>query len=403
MKRKSACLMISAGSLLAVSFILNWLPFNLWHKTITPPAYERKFEKCTTIIVGKDISSDGSVLLAHNEDLGDNAAQHYIVEPRKQYAAGTTMTTYFGAEIPQVEETFAYTATTVFEESYVPGSITSGINENQVAVVNNLAYQRDAESPEPSRGRIMWSEYTQLALERAQSAREAVQIIGNLAYTYKNYGPGSIFGVTDTDEGWWIEITQEGQWVAQKVKDDEASMRANAYAIGVVDFNDTDSFLYSEDLVDYAVYRGWYSQGEFNFTEVYASSDSISDTSNTHRQMRVNDLLTTFTPSVTPANLMSILRDHYEGTTWDSTENYTRRSPHHTSEYTVCNLDTEVSLVCQSRSWLPAEIGGVCWRAMSAPCASAYTPWYMGMQEVPTEYQRGIQRSTSNSAYWQFR
>jgi hypothetical protein len=40
---------------------------------------------------------------------------------------------------------------------------------------------------------------------------------------------------------------------------------------------------------------------------------------------------------------------------------------------------------------------------MSAPCASAYTPWYMGMQEVPAEYQRGTQRSTSNSAYWQFR
>ena len=362
-------------------------------------------KKCTTIIVGKDASADGSVLLAHNEDLGGYPAQHYIVVPRIQYEPGATVTTWFGAVVPQVEETLAYIATTIFDKSYIPGDITSGINEYQVAVANNLAYQREATFPYPRKGRIIWTEFTQFALERATSAREAVQIIGDLAHTYKHWGSGTLLGITDPAEGWWIEITQDGQWVAQRVPDDVADMRANSYGIGVVDFEDPQNFMYSEDLVDYAIEKGWYdsSQGPFDFTKVYANPISVWARFNTRRQWRVPGLLDQYLPEVEPKDLMAILRDHYEGTRFDETWGYRLGSPHHTSEYTLCRIETEVSVVCQSRDWLPAEIGGVCWRAMATPCTSVFTPWYMGVLEVPQQYQTGTDEFTPGSAYWTFR
>ena len=65
-----------------------------------------------------------------NEDLGDYSARHYIVVPPEQHAPGETVTTWYGAEVPQVEHTLGYIATTIFH----------------------------------TEGRIIWTEYTQFAL-----------------------------------------------------------------------------------------------------------------------------------------------------------------------------------------------------------------------------------------------
>ena len=173
------------------------------------------------------------------------------------------------------------------------------------------------------------------------------------------------FGITDPDEGWWIEIAQEGQWVAQRVPDNEAQMRANTFRIGVVDF-DSDDFMYSDDLVSYAEEKGWYDHNDkpFNFTKVYGDPEKVSSPYNTRRHERVQELLEKYIPTVKPADLMAILRDHYEDTEYDLTTPE-KPSPHHTDERTCCRMSTEYSLVAQSRNWLPASIGAVCWWAMT--------------------------------------
>lgn len=99
------------------------------------------------------------------------------------------------------------------------------------------------------------------------------------------------------------------------------------------------------------------------------------------------------------------MRDHYEGTEYDLTNGYELGSPHQTDEYTVCNDDTEICIVAQLRNWLPAEIGGVAWWALSAPCSSVFIPWYMGILEVPYEYTIGTNKKDKKgeeSAYWAF-
>lgn len=364
-------------------------------------------DKCSSIIVGKDLTGDGSVILGHNEDLSNYSAHHYFCVPRAAHEAGERVTTFYRAEVPQVSETYAYTGTTIFDISYYPGAVTSGINEYQVAVVNNASYRRDPEEVD-RQGRLIWTEFTRFALERAKTAVEAVDVIGNLASTYKLAADtGTMFGVTDTKEGWWVEVTQDGQWVAEKVESDAASVRANIFRIGEVKFG-LENFKYSDDLVSYAERKGWYDGSEpFDFSKAYADPDKVNSEYNALREKRVETILAPYvtTETVDPKVIMSIFRDHYEGTEFDLTYNHRQGSPHQTDKRTLCRVDTEVSTVIQSRAQIkgqavPADIGAMCWRALATPCTSIYTPWYLGSLEVPKEYQTGVSQFTKKSAYW---
>jgi dipeptidase len=214
-----------------------------------------------------------------------------------------------------------------------------------------------------------------------------------------------MFGVTDATEGWWVEIAQEGQWVAERVADNAAGMRANAYRIGRVDFNRPNDFMFSDDLLSYARARGW-STGDgqsFDFARVYGDPAKSQATWNTHREERVEQLLRDHLPQITVPHLMAILRDHYEGTARDLTQGFRSGSPHHTMERAVCNMSTELGVIFQSRGWLPAEIGAVSWRAMTTPCSSVFVPWYLGHEQVPAAYEKGTNAYTPGSAYWVFR
>lgn len=362
-------------------------------------------DRCSTVIVGKQATKDGSVILAHNEDLANYCAHHYVYIPHAKHEQGEMITTLWGAKIPQVIETYGYSATKIFDKTYSPGDITSGINEHQVAVANNMSYRRDAPVELPTQGRIIWTELTQIALERSKTAREAVRVIGDMVHTYKlGSDSGAVFAVTDGNEGWWVEVTLEGQWVAQRVPDNSFGVRANIFRIGEVDFADSNNFMYSDDIVDYAKKMGWYNENEvFNFSRIYAAPEKLNDPYNTRRQWRAEELLKQQQAGVTPRAVIAILRDHYEKTPYDLTNGYQKGSPHQTDERTLCSMNTEVSVVCQSRSWLPAEIGAICWRAMATPCTSAFTPWYFGNQDIPVAYQNGTNQHSANSAYWTFR
>jgi dipeptidase len=360
---------------------------------------------CSTVIVGRLASSDGSVLLAHNEDLDPPAAQHLIRVPHLRHSPDEIIALWSGARIPQVSETFAYFGTKIFDKAFVPGDIVSGINEYQVAVANNLAVQRNSAS-DLKENRMIWTEFTQIALERAKTAREAVRIIGECARLYKlALDPGTMFGIIDPKEGWWLEVTQDGPWVAQRVPDQGYAMRANAYRIGVVDFNDPQNFLFSPDLVSHAVGKGWFNPSAgaaFNFTKAYAMKSDADSDYNTHRQERADQLLAPRLPKISVNDLVHLLRDHYEGTPWDLSGGPDAVSPHNTRERTLCCKRTIASVVIQARGWLPAEIGGVFRVAMSPPCASPYIPWYFGSKRIPAPYQAGQNMSSPDSAYWAF-
>ena len=382
--------------LLALSLLLTTLPPHPPHAPAPNPS--------TSVIVGKDVTADGSVLLGHNEDLGDHAAQHYIVVPAEDHMPGAVDVLYGGTIVDQPTHTHGHVASTIFDVGYIPGDVTGGINDQGLMVANNLAYRRDAPWLPEIDDRVLWSEFTRLALGHAATADEAVTVVGDLVETYGlGLDSGTMIAVADSQEGWWIEIAYGGQWVAQRVPDDGFAVRANTFRIGEVDFGDTDNFRWSPDLVDFAGDMGWYVGGPFVFSEVYGDPSVLDAGWNTHREDRVNNVLGAAVPAVEPFDVIGLWRDHYEGTALDETDGYTLGPPHQTGEYCLCDMTTEVSSVCRSLDGVPTDLLGLCWRAMATPCSSVYVPWWSGHTEMPAVYQTGVAVQTDDSAYWAFR
>jgi len=97
---------------------------------------------CTTIVVGKDRSATGSVLVAHSEELGRNSAHKVEVSSRRRTAPGEQYPLYSGGALQQPAELPRYVATKIFAKNHYPGEHTAGVNEHGVTVANNMALMR---------------------------------------------------------------------------------------------------------------------------------------------------------------------------------------------------------------------------------------------------------------------
>ena len=363
---------------------------------------------CTTIIVGKDKTQDGSVMLAHSEELGMSAAQQLVKIPGKQHPKGAVYELYSGGTLPEAETTYGYIASKIFDKDYYPGEYTTGINQYQVSVANNMSWTRGVAEEvawyPPLKNGVIWTEFSQIALERAKTSREAVEIIGMLCEKYNlSSDPGTMFAVADPQEGWWIEIARDGQWIAQRVPDDGAVMRANSYRIGVVDLNDSANILHSPNLVQYAIDNNWYNprhDGEFDFAKVYGDPANQDDSYNTLRHEMVDEMLVT-AKLVSVDELMAIMRSCYEGTDYYQADPDTG-SPFHTDVRTISRMNTEVSSVAQLRDWMPANIGGVIWWNLGTAKTGVYVPWHYGTTGFYQPYTIGTNEYNADSAYWTY-
>jgi len=343
-------------------------------------------KKCTGIMVGKDATADGSVLLAHNEDWG-TVKRALSVVPGEKYKPGELLKLGSGQKIPQIEETYSY---------ILPGEKASGINEHQVAIADNTgSCRKELYIGGSDKKGIELDEFVKLGLQRSRTSREAVQIMGGLIekYGYQSYSGefGDICMIADPREAWWMEITIGGLWAAQRVPDDSVVVLANRFRIGSIDPDDKKNFLACNNLIDYAVKKNWYNpaEGDFCFYQVYGSSEEVEEDFNSLREWRGNCLLAgnvfseeinplTFTPEkkISPQDIMRTYRDHYEGTQYDNGNK--KKSPHDKEEYTICCMDTDISMIAQLRSWLPPEIGGLLWLDTGPPCSGVYMPYQDG-------------------------
>jgi dipeptidase len=364
---------------------------------------------CTSVIVGKNASADGAVFLGHNEDWG-NYLKPLCWNAGERHKPGEFFRLKDGQTIPEVQETFAF---------IWPAAECNGINERQVALVDDTGSCRK-ELFQNGRG-IDLEEFVTLALQRSGSARKAVQTMGGLVekYGYRSYNgeEGDIFSIADPNEGWWMEVTIGGLWVAQRVPDDQFVVLANRFRIGQVDLKDNTRFLGSSNLIDAAVKRGWYNAAgkPFDFNEVYGSPEVGRAPYNTRREWRgncflagtrfkeeANPLTVVSQKKLTSRDLMALFRDHYEGTEYDLSQKYEKGSPHHTSGRTICVMATDASSVAELRGWLPHEIGGVLWLSAGTPCSSVYVPYYLGVLEFPKPFAFITPGYDRENAFWSF-
>ena len=129
---------------------------------------------CFSILVGKDATTDGSVLFAHNEDdSGVNLVNWYKV-PKLIHATGENILLINGGQLPQVDETFSFLWLEMpgqtFSDSY--------INEYGVTIASNACRSKE-DSAELVNGGIGYY-LRRIMVERAKSAKEAVRIAGSI-------------------------------------------------------------------------------------------------------------------------------------------------------------------------------------------------------------------------------
>lgn len=421
-------------------------------------------QACTTMLVTKGASADGSVMITHSDDnaIGD---QRIVYVPAKDHATGTKRAVCAdGYQYPRATpkgraaayditaaEPLGYIDEAPHTYAYFDGNY--GIMNEHQLMVGECTNNAKVMSKKDPKCRIMHSnELSRIALERCKTAREAVILAGSLLEKYGYFGTGETLLFGDTEEGWVMEMCSSpdgtgGLWVAKKVPDGQVFAAANQFRIREVELNNPD-FLYSMKLFQSAVDYGWWDgQGSLDWTKAVSNGEYNHPYYSLRRIWivfrRINPSLN-FSPwvkdaftkeypfSIVPekklsvSDMMRIHRDHYEGTEFDMTKGTAagpfgsptrcigktdlsfkmhppEKIPQGAWERPVCAVTTGYTYITQARKNLPAAIGGIAWIGFGIPHATCFMPFYAGVSELPESFQYGsVKKLDKAFAYWPF-
>lgn len=401
---------------------------------------------CFSVIAGRNTTTTGCVIMGVNNDWPGSPGQIHH-EPHKLYDKRDTFLTVKGVEIPQVSETFAYTHTVCdYETGTHVLSWADGMNENQVAVGMMGVYT--FYNAQGDNDLLEADDISILILERGKTARQAIQMIGELIDQY-GYSVSSIEGgegavtiaISDPKEGFFLELVPGGLWVAKKVADDEIECRPNCFGTQEVDFADHDTFIYSANLHSYAIEQNLYDGSlddeskPFNFSKIFGQGPNVSEafggTDRAVNQLRryncVNRLcdlehdpsayIYKGTPSskLSVADIMSLLGDTFEDTPYDLSihqqAGHAKNPLWMEVSHSIGQGGTVFSMVFElsdnegviEASKTPKNTAGCMWIAPAASKLSCFVPFYIEVSDIPKPYQLAITGDYDlNSAWWAF-
>lgn len=395
---------------------------------------------CTNFLVTKGASVDGSTFITYAADSHVLYGELYYT-PAARYLPGTMLDIYewdtgkYLGQIEQVEETY---------------SVVGNMNEYQVSIgETTYGGRHELENPQ---GVLDYGSLMYIALQRAKTARQAIEIMGRLVAEYGYYSSGESFSVADSNEVWIMEIIGKGPenkgavWVALKIPDGYICGHANQSRIGTFPLKDPENCLYAEDVISFARAKGYFKGKDknFSFAEAYAPLDfgalrfcEARVYAMFHRaapSLKLDEKYVMGDPEATPLPLwikpdkklsvhdvMSLMRDHFEGTSMDMTKDvgagpfalpYRWRpltwkldGVEYCNERATSTQQTGFSFVAQGRNWLPNPIGGVFWFGVDDTASTVYVPMYCGLREVPYAFRVGngdFNHFTWDSAFWMF-
>jgi hypothetical protein len=333
--------------------------------------------------VGKNLTETGGVVVGGT---GEEVSSHWLeIVPARDHPADATVQVGVTAEaslpgelieIPQVPRTYRYLSMSYSDFAGFPAPLTNGgVNEYQVAVRDVWAPSRSElveMTPNPQRG-VQYSDLARLVLERARTAREGVELIGELIaeHGFATYG-GNTHLIADPNEGWvvWEFAGGQGLWAAERLGADEVRVLYPGYIEEFpTDFADDPDFMGAPNLVDFAVEQGWWDEagGEpFDVFAVYGAQDGSEARTGGFKYMTqaaLEEELLAMVP-VSEPDMMARVRDPRIA---DDEAGYGQ----------VVSLEEGVE---------PALVQ--IWVAPTTSVASPFVPWWLGVQQVPLEYGR---------------
>ncbi len=257
---------------------------------------------CDTLIATAEATKDGVPIFGKNSDREPNEAHYLANYPAADHAPNTTLRCTH-IEIPQVRHT---NAILLAKPSWIWGA-EMGANEHGLVIGNEALFTKVTYA---SSG-LLGMDLLRLALERAATAREALNVIttlidqfgqgGNHSAVHETYYHNSYI-IADSNDAWVLE-TAGRHWAAKQIK--------GIYSIsnGITLTNDFD--LASPNLIAFAVQQGW-CKGEADFNFAHCYSDFLyTQFSDCHkRRNRSMKILNENLGQITVEIMMNALRDH---------------------------------------------------------------------------------------------
>jgi len=351
---------------------------------------------CSTLIAMQEATRDGDIIFGKNSDRPVNESQPLRYFPPADHEAGEQVKcTYI--DIPQVRHTYGY----IGSRPYNIFGFEHGVNEKGVIIGNEAVTGR--ETPERQWG-LIGMDILRLALERADTARKAVETIGELLETYGTGGDPLIrpqyfnanYIVADFDEAYMFESCQR-HWAAKKI--DRVCHIGNIYAL-------TDDYdMIGAGVIKEASAKGWCrDEKKIDISETFAFSDcDYEDGEAYFRYIRQEELMTGRDP-FTVKMMMNNLRDHYDA-------DYRKPIPYDvaTSKMpTICchpggmnGCASAASVVCSLDKDAPEPFRIVYWGSMSPPCCSVFTPKF-NIGWIPEKLADAGAMFSEESPWWVF-
>ena len=400
-------------------------------------------DACTSIMVGRLASTDGSVMTSHTCDSWYRTWMNIV--PAADYPRDTVMSVYNGmmhtehskdqtglkelGTIPQARHTYRFLNTAY-----------PCLNEHQLGIGETTYGGRD--TLENKAGLFRIEELCRIALQRCTTAREAIRLMDQLTKEYGYGDSGECLTIADPKEVWIFEIQGAGPkrkgavWAAVRIPDDHVAVSANVSRIGQLDLTDPDHYMASENVMKVAKeLKLWDGKEPFSFWKAYSGGNYFNEPKN--YSVRELFLMQQMAPSagytndleelplsVKPDHKLSVQDiSHLLGSTYEGTElslathmdslttgqaqkgkgfKGTPRlanpwmRPDEIAVYARALNDTTMdnirtvsvswcaySTVIQLRSWLPDEIGGVAWMLLDCPGQSPRFPIFSGCTELP--------------------
>ncbi len=366
---------------------------------------------CTGMIVGKDVSADGSVLMARNEDFGSGVnPKVFHVIPRATHKNEMFKNPDTGFEILIPKETFKYNILPDADPSWgVFGE--AGFNEYGLAASTTVSASANDEilKFDPYvKGGITEADMASLILMQSKTAREGIELIAKIV-DEKGAGEGNVLYLADKNEIWYMEIYTGHQYVAVKVPNDVYAVIGNAFYLGNVDLESKNT-IHSKNILNLPIDKNILrmKDGKFHLAMTYAEK------LRNYNQIRMWAGQNMFTPSakhdydinkvydlfikpdkkISLKEVMDFLRYRYE-----NTPEYMK-----VPEYRPVGIDTNLeSHIFQIKDNLPASVGGIMWMATGTVEHSVYLPYYGNVDKVPSLLTNTSQDYTDDSLYWLFK
>ncbi len=376
---------------------------------------------CTGVYVGKDVSDQGTYLLARSEDQGQSDYNKmFLVQPRVDNVPGRFIEdTATGLKIPLPDTTWQYTYVPDYtrgDDGMYPGACTNEHGVSITGTVSTSTCEKWEEADPFIEPGLREAILPAAVAAVATSARNAVDVL--LGYV-DEYGSeeGNTVMICDQNEAWFVEIYSGHHYCAMKMPDDQVAVFGNHNMIGLVDPKATpeDGYIYSEGLfelideLDLAVKEG----------ELYHLAKSVTgNTREPYNNMRNWGGMKLLAPSlagdtydndnfyplfyapdekVSVLDVMDIYRYRYEGTPIDV------NLEGQEGNRVISTTNSSQIHILQTFSDWPAQCSAINWIALGNGEHTVFVPFFSGITDTAEAYKVDGDTYNPQGAYWMFK